>query len=222
MGKKSKDNKDKFKNLKDEIVSEKISEIIKKNPKNYRAKLEEAGFTWVDDGYGDDEKIEENQAKPTNPNQELLVAYFEEHITLTEQVLNAYLTEKNSDKPNYPLIRRYYKDGNSNLKELILYGLKKAPTNIDLIYDLSFFHQHRNILRELIEFYLLACMREEEDLVKFEELVLSFYYDTDPDGYDALHELSQRFDPHSEKGAIITRIIQEEKLGLDDDIVAFH
>ena len=55
----------------------------------------------------------------------------------------------------------------------------------------------------------------EEDLVKFEELAKEFYYDTDPDGYDALHALSQHFDPNSEKGMIVAAIIKEEGQGLD-------
>lgn len=128
------------------------------------------------------------------------------------------MIKKYSDAPNFPLIRRYYKQGNPYLKDLLLFGLKKDPTNLGLIDDLSFFHQHKNILRELIQVYLLACM-EEKDLGKFEELTLSFYYGTDLDGYDALRELSQRFDPYSEKGTVITRIIKEEELGLelDDD-----
>jgi len=213
MGKNSKNNP---KNLKDELLFDQVSDAIKKNPKNYRSKLEELGFTWVDDGYGDEEEIEERYAVPTNPNQEFLVAYFEGHIKLTEQVLNTYLTEKYSGAPNYPLIRRYYKQGNPYLKDLLLFGLKKDPTNLGLIDDLSFFHQHKNILKELIQVYLLACM-EEKDLGKFEELTLSFYYGTDPDGYDALHELSQRFGPYSEKGTVITRIIKGEELGMDDE-----
>jgi len=45
---------------------------------------------------------------------------------------------------------------------------------------------------------------------------LSFYYGTDPDGYDALHELSRRFDPYSDKGVVITRIIKGEEFGMDD------
>ena len=57
---------------------------------------------------------------------------------------------------------------------------------------------------------------KEKDLGKFEELTLSFYYGTDPDGYDALHELSERFDPYSDKGVVITRIIKGEELGMDD------
>jgi len=35
-------------------------------------KLEEIGFEYFDDGYGDEEELEEKLAKPENPSQELL------------------------------------------------------------------------------------------------------------------------------------------------------
>ena len=111
----------KFKDDPEKIKKELIAEAIKKNPKNWGSKLEDLGFTYVDDGYGDEEEIEERKAIAMNLNQQLLVTYFEGQLKLSDQVLDVYLTEKNSDQPNYPLIRKYYKQVNPNLKELILY-----------------------------------------------------------------------------------------------------
>ena len=88
----------KFKDDPEKIKNELVADAIKKNPKNWGSKLEELGFTWVDDGYGDEEEIEEKLAKPTNQNQEFLLAYFDGHVNPSVQVLDAYLTEKHLPK----------------------------------------------------------------------------------------------------------------------------
>jgi len=45
---------------------------------------------------------------------------------------------------------------------------------------------------------MTACARET-DLDKFSQMVTSFYLDTEPDGFDAFHELEQAFSRGSEK-----------------------
>ena len=71
--------------------------------------------------------------------------------------------------PNYALVRRYFKKANSNLKALLLVGLDRRPTNIDLLSDLAYFHEYENILRELIARYTSAC-EKEDDMSKFSEI----------------------------------------------------
>ena len=90
------------------------------------------------------EELEEKLAKPENPNQELLIAYFEGDLELSDQMLDAFLTEKNSDAPNYPLFRKYFKSGNENLKRLIISGLKRSPADMGFLSDLTFFHEFKN------------------------------------------------------------------------------
>ena len=38
-----------------------------------------------------------------------------------------------------------------------------------------------------------------------------FYYDTDPDGFDALYELSEKYGPHSNKGKIVREIFRRQE-----------
>ena len=123
----------------------------------------------------------------------------------------SFLAEKESATPNYPLIRKYFKKGNENLKKLLIYGLEKKPTDVGLLNDLGFFHEFKNMLSELIQLYLRAC-EEEQDMNNFKEIVLNFHYDTEPDGFDALYELEQQIDTVSDKGKILRKIRQEQEL----------
>jgi hypothetical protein len=127
----------------------KVSQVIRADPKNMASNLEKLGFAWVDDGYGDEETAEEDATTPQNALQKYLSAYFEGTIELGSEVLDAFTIEKNSDDPNYPLIRRYFKQGNLPLKRLLLFGLQIEPTNIDLLSDLAFLHEFRPLLQEL-------------------------------------------------------------------------
>ena len=185
-------------------VFEKVAKAIRENPKNYVEKLAELGFTWFDDET-DDEAEEERAATIRNDNEKFLVAYFEGETKLSDQVLDAFLAERDSGNLNYPLFRRYFKRGNDNLKQLVLYGLEKHPTDTELLSDLAYCHEFRNILDELIEAYLCACAREN-DMDRFSELVMSFYLDTEPDGFDALHELEQACSPGSDKWKVIQSV----------------
>jgi hypothetical protein len=45
----------------------------------------------------------------------------------------------------------------------------------------------------------------------FEQLALQFYYDTDPDGFDALYELSEKYGPGSDKGKIVREILRRQE-----------
>src|SRR3990172_9000811 len=93
----------------------------------------------------DCEKIEESNAQPENQRQRFLVAYFEGRKKLSKKIFESYSEEKTTENPNYPLIRKYYKEANKNLKSLLLYGLDNYPGRIDLLSDLAFFHEFENI-----------------------------------------------------------------------------
>ena len=106
--------------------------------------------------------------------------------------------------------RKYFKSGNEKLKRLIISGLKRSPADIGLLSDLAFFHEFKNLLSELIGNYLIAC-DHEQNLKNFEQLALQFYYDTDPDGFDALYELSEKYEPDSDKGKIVREIFRRQE-----------
>ena len=84
---------DDYEKIKREIVFEKVAKAIKEDPKNWIKQVEDLGFEYFDDGYGDEEELEEKLAKPENPNQELLVDYFEGDMELSDQMLDAFLTD---------------------------------------------------------------------------------------------------------------------------------
>ena len=63
-------------------------------------------------------------------------------------------------------------------------------------------------MSELIRLYLKAS-EEEQDIDRFKEIVEDFYYAVEPDGYDALQELEQRFPSDSAKGEVVRKLIQD-------------
>ena len=156
------------------------------------------------------EEIEEANAKPENQNQKDLVAYFDGEKEFSDRILEIFLEERNAENPNLPLIRKYFKKANPNLKSLILYGLDHYPGRLDLLSDLGYFHEFGNILDILITYCTRACL-DQENLETFSELAHDFYYATKPDGYEALYALRDLFDPGSDKREIIDLLIAEEE-----------
>jgi len=210
MTKKDKDSViDDYEKLKNEIIRDKVNEIFRNYPKDYIAKLEGIGFKYFEDDE-DDEELEERNAKPVNKRQKNLVAYFENKSKLTKEIFESYSEEKASEKPNYPLLRKYFKNANKNLKYLILYGLDNHPGRIDLLSDLSFFHEFENILSILIHYYTKACVNQE-NLDTFTELAKDFYCCTKPDAYEAYHALRELFEPETDKRKIIDFLIADEQ-----------
>lgn len=110
-----------YRSLKNAMVRDKVAEILRARPGNYVAALEEIGFKYYDDD--DRDEFEEKNARPENQNQKDLVDYFEGRNECTESILTAFLEEKDAEEPNLPLIRKFFKQANRNLKALILYGL---------------------------------------------------------------------------------------------------
>ena len=208
MDKKDKDNPlDDYEKLKDEIIIDQVNEIFRTQPENYISDLERIGFEYHEED--DYEEMEEKKAKPENQNQKELVAYFEGKEDPSEAILRIFFAEKDSERPNLPLIRKYFKEASQKLKDLILYGLDHYPTRIDLLSDLAYFHEFGNILSLVITHYTRACLNEM-NLQVFTELAEDFYYATNSDGYEALIALRELFEPHTEKRKIIDFLISEE------------
>lgn len=209
---KKKDKKDiiaQFEKLKREMAIEKVNEVFKKNPENYREELAKLGFQWVDDDYPD-EIEEENAAASENKDQEILVAYFNREIGLSDDIVEVFLKEKYRDEPNYALLRRYFRQRNEPLKALIYRGLEMNPTDIGFLNDLAFFHEFHPMLGELISRYTEAC-KLQKNTESFTELAEDFYYNTSPDGYEAYHALKEIFGPETQKGKILDHLIKEEE-----------
>jgi len=201
-----------FETWKRESLIDQVDEVFRDHPDDYVARLEELGFQYFDDDE-DFEKEEEREAEPQNRRQRILVDYFEGRRKWSGDLLNAFMEEKDSEETNYALIRRYFRQGNRNLKSLLLQGLEHRPDRVvDFLMDLSFFHEFENILRELIEKYTEACVKQV-DLDIFTELAQDFYDATILDGYEAYPALRELFEPESEKRKIVDFLMAEEAGG---------
>ena len=209
MGKKDKDSiLDDYEKLKYEIIRDNVNGIFRKHPKDYNSKMEELGFRYFEDD-DDSEELEERNAKPENQRQRDLVAYFENKEKLSKEIFENYSEEKAAENTNYPLIRKYFKEANKNLKSLLLYGLDNYPSRIDLLSDLSFFHEFESILSILISYYTKACLTQG-NLDTFTEIAKDFFYSTNLDGYEAYYALRELFEPETKKRKIIDSLIAEE------------
>ena len=210
MGKKDKgtDLRD-YEKLTNEIIRDRVKEIFRNHPKDYISKMAEIGFEYFEDDE-DYEEAEERTAKPENQRQKDLVAYFEGKKKLSKKIFESYSEEKSAESPNYPLIRKYYRKANNNLKSLLLYGLDNYPGRIDLLSDLSLFHEFDNVLGLLITHYTRACL-EQANLDTFAELAKDFYYATQVDGYEAYYALRDLLEPDTDKRKIIDFLISEEE-----------
>ena len=191
----------------DEIMDE-VNRIFANHPHEYIAKLEEIGFIYYDDDV-DHEEQEEADARPLNVNQEYLVSFFHSDIPLSEKTVDIFLEERRSHNPNFPLIRKYFKQANKHLLSMLLYGLHRYPVSVELLSVLAFFHETKNILGTLIERYIAAC-ELQQNLEVFSELALDFFYATLPDGYDALHALKEKYPPGTDKRVTIDFLIEME------------
>ena len=207
---------DDYDRLQSELILDKVGEIFRTHPRDTFAEMEKLGFTYCEDDTEDEER-EERNARPENRRQRALVAYFEGRKPFSEEIFVDYCEEKAAEKPNDPLIRKYYKAANRHLKSLLLYGLKNHPGRIDLLSDLAFFHEFENCLSLLITHYTRACI-EQCNLETFTELAKDFYYSTSPDGYEAYQALRELFGPETAKRKIIDSLIaaEAEEDGIED------
>ncbi|MGD9286140.1 MAG: hypothetical protein PVG74_00905 [Desulfobacterales bacterium] len=212
MSKKKKDKTlEEYLKLQNKIKMEKVDEVFRTQPDNYISALEELGFTYYDDD-DDYEEIEEAEAQPENQNQNDLVAYFDGEKEFSDRMLKIYFEEQEVQNPNLPLVRKYFKAANQNLKSLILYGLDHYPGRLELLSDLGYFHEFENMLSTVITYYTRACV-DQENLETFAEIAREFYYATLPDGYEALYALRDLFEPGTDKREIIDILIAEQEEG---------
>ena len=219
-----KDDEDKIKNnflkLKSEIIRDKVDEIFRTQPDNHISALEEIGFKYYEDD--DPEEIEEKNAVAENQDQQDLVDFFEGKQDCSETILETFFRVKDVEKPNYPLVRKYFKAANQKFKSLILYGLDHYPAKIDLLYDLAYYHEFENILSILIDYYMRSC-KNEMNLETFTDIASEFYFATLPDGYDALYALQKLIGSNPEKRQVIDALIREYMETEDSsDFTEFH
>jgi len=218
MSKKEKDPENEYQKLKNEIMRDRVAEVFQRNTADYISALEEIGFTYYDDE--DPEEIEEAQARPENQDQQDLVDFFNSGFEPSETTLEIFLRVKDAAEPNLPLVRKYFKRGNSNLKRLITYGLDHYPARVDLLYDLAYFHEFSNVLSDLIKYFTRACVNEGNPET-FAELARDFDDLALPDGYEALYALRDIFGPDTDKRDIIEFLIQEADKPQDDSGIEF-
>ena len=211
-----KDWKEEYEDIKDKLLMDKVSDAIRKDPKNWINNMEEIGFTWMDDSQ--DEIEEEKNACPQNINQEYLVAYFDGQVKFDSMLIEIFIQEIESETPNYPLFGKYFKTGNTRLFDLLISGLSGLPTNQVLLSGLGYFHENKNILSRIIDAYIGAC-KKEDNTIRFRELCLAFINDTNANGYDAIAELKSIFQDNEGKLEIlesITKMTHEQ-----DEVIEF-
>jgi hypothetical protein len=196
-----------------------VSEIIRNHPRDFRERLEAAGYVWQDDETDllyEEEAKQERGAFPETENQRRLVCFLDTGGPVTRQILDIYLKERYSETSNLPLIRRYFKQANPNLKYILMEGLAADPTDLDLLDDLAYFSEFDSILGELIAFYTNACLKET-DMERFSLLAQDFHMNTYGQGYDALQELITMFRSGT-KGAVVQHLSEsiDEFEGMQD------
>lgn len=204
MARKEKDPLEEYLKLKNEMIRDKVEDIFRTQTGNWKEALEEIGFKYYEEV--DEEEIEERKARPQNKAQRDLVAYFEGQKEVSDDLLTTLITKRYKKRPNLPLIRKYFKSANQRLKALIIWGLDQYPASIELLYDLTYFHEFENVLRPLIHYYTSACVNQA-NLEMFTHLAQDFYYATAAADYEALLALRDLFEPGTEKRKIIDFLI---------------
>ncbi len=196
-----------------EEVIESVSQC--RSWKEKRKKLLELGFEFFEDDLAasQEELAEEKAATPETPRQKRLVAYFESTQEPTEDLLNDFLVEKNAKDINYPLFRRYFRKGDAQLKQLLLFGLKQESTSRPLLADFSFFSVFAMDLRTFISVYTQAAL-DSESLDEFEDIARDFDHMAIEYDYDAYLALLETTNLSQVKKDIIHRLQHEQDTGL--------
>ena len=185
---------------KDKKLMEDVDEIFRHHPEDYRDRLEELGFEFEDED--DLDVIEGELARPENPRQVSLVLFFEGTEAVTEEIFTLFSEEKASEETNYPLIRKYFRQGNPRLKELIVYGLERSTARVDLLDDLLFFHEFCEVYPLVVKYYTRACLLQE-DMEIFSNLARDFFEVTRSQDHREYYALRDLFDPGSVKRKIM-------------------
>jgi len=107
----------------------------------------------------------------------------------------------------------------TRLLHLLVSGLSNYPTEQILLSGLGYFHEHRNILSQIISSYTNAC-KKETDIEKFRDLCVDFINDTDADGYSAISELKSIFKEYRDKLDVLKQI--ETMMQYQDEVIKFY
>lgn len=188
----------------------KFHEVIKKLG-DYHTEIEMRkillglGLEFFEENDPDKDSQEEQAAGPKNDRQRQLISFFNSEQAPSFNLLNEFLAEKESPNTHYPLMRRYFKASNKQLKKLLLYGLENNPIDRGLLNDIAFFNEFHLNLSELIAVYSKAC-KKAEDLYVFEEIVKDFYEATVLHNYAALPVLLGDADIQTDKKQIINQL----------------
>jgi len=168
----------------------KTREILKNTPRSERySKLVELGFEYIEEEDDGIEKQEENNAKPLNNRQKTLVKYFEGKSRLSSDIIEQFILAIEANDTNYPLLRKYFKQGDKIILALLKQSLVIYPLRESLINAFVFLSEHNNIFSELISAYTNAC-KIEESISYFEDLVRGFYINVSKHDYDVFLSLT--------------------------------
>ncbi len=195
---------DDYRGMDERALLDLLHQARQENIEEYLLALEILGFEWRPDSDPDSdfdagpdaeddleaEVREEACVQARTLYQEYLVAYFDGHVALTAQVVEAFISETRAASPNYALFRRYLRQGNPNFRRLLLFGLDTNPVDLSLLQHLACFHAFQPMLDEVIERYGRACMRMTDQHL-FTELVQDFYGNTAANGFDAFAYLEE-------------------------------
>jgi hypothetical protein len=185
----------------------KVREALKTiSRQDMNAKLLEMGFEYVEEERDDTEKYEENNATPVNKRQEVIVKYFEHKCDLSPDVIQNFLIEIENEEPNYPLLRKYFKQGGTHIVKLLQDSLVLYPRRESLLNALAYFSVYNNnIFSNLIKAYNFAC-KTELDLKLFKEIVKSFYMNVSAYNYDVFLSLKELCKDNKQKLNILIEV----------------
>lgn len=188
---------------------EQTREILKNTPRSERYfKLLEMGFEYIEDDNDGMEKQEEDNAKPLNSRQKILVKYFEGKSCLSQDIIEQFILEIESEDTNYPLLRKYFKKGGKSISILLKDALSTYPVRSSLINAFIFFSEHNNVFSELVSIYNNAC-KIEKNISSFEKLVRAFYMNVSEHDYDVFLSLKDLCKDNKQKLEIIDKIEQD-------------
>jgi hypothetical protein len=188
---------------------DKTRKILKNTPRSERySKLVELGFEYIEEEDDGIEKQEEDKAKPLNHRQKILVKYFEGKSHLSSDIIEQFILEIEGGDANYPLLRKYFKQGDKSILALLKQALVIYPLRASLINAFVFLSEHNNVFSELISAYTNACKREES-ISSFENLVRGFYMNTSKHDYDVFLSLREICKNNQQKLEIISKVEED-------------
>jgi hypothetical protein len=190
-----------------------VSALFLRGSNNAVEEIEKLGFTYVVDENEDGDEIdEERSARPITADQISLVSYLESTVSPDEDWLTLWRSETMLDDTPFALWRRFFRAGNTQLKNLLLFGLDRVPTDRGLLAQLAFLHGFLFMPKELLARYERAC-DQENDPQRFRALAQEFGETTDSFGYDALAALRERYTADPAKTAVIDMLFAEMARG---------